>query len=150
MVDQSDHFAWHVRVSDCIIYLWFLLILFLCFIYLWKMVYIYLYISTVDLNIVILYFFIEILYWVPVQCLKPVVTQSPLATKKWTGPVKFDPGQVRIIIDYIRRDIFLNISWRLREYFSLIETLSGSATAPKCAQISPIFYYLWWHFDKDQ
>ena len=27
-------------------------------------------------------------------------------TKKWAGPVKFYPGQVEIIIDYKRRDIF--------------------------------------------
>ena len=24
----------------------------------------------------------------------------------WAGPIKFDPGQVKIIIDYIRREIF--------------------------------------------
>ena len=29
-----------------------------------------------------------------------------LATKKWAGPVKFDPGQVKILINYIRRGIF--------------------------------------------
>ena len=43
------------------------------------------------------------------QCLKLMVAQSPLATKNLAGPVKFDPGQVKIIIDYIRRDIFFNI-----------------------------------------
>ena len=36
-----------------------------------------------------------------------MVAQSPLATKNWAGPAKFDPGQVKIIIDYIRREIFL-------------------------------------------
>ena len=41
-----------------------------------------------------------------VQCLKVMVAQSPLATKNWAGPVKFDPGQLNIIIDYIRREIF--------------------------------------------
>ena len=41
------------------------------------------------------------------QCLKLMVAQSPLTTKNWAGPVKFDPGQVKIIIDYIRREIFL-------------------------------------------
>ena len=41
-----------------------------------------------------------------IQCLKLMVAQSPLATKNWTGPAKFDPGQVKIIIDYIRRDFF--------------------------------------------
>ena len=40
------------------------------------------------------------------QCLKVMVAQLPLAPKSWTGPVKFDPGQVKIIIDYIRREIF--------------------------------------------
>ena len=35
-----------------------------------------------------------------------MVAQSPLATKNWAGPVKFDPGQVKIIIDYIRKEIF--------------------------------------------
>ena len=40
------------------------------------------------------------------QCLKLMVAQSPLATKNWSGPVKFDLGQVKIIIDYIRREIF--------------------------------------------
>ena len=41
------------------------------------------------------------------QCLKLMVAQSPLATKNLAGPLKFDPGQVKIIIDYIRREIFL-------------------------------------------
>ena len=41
------------------------------------------------------------------QCLKLMVAQSPLATKNWAGPVKFDPGQVKIITDYIRKEIFL-------------------------------------------
>ena len=36
-----------------------------------------------------------------------MVAKSPLATKNWAGPVKFDPGQVKIITDYIRREIFL-------------------------------------------
>ena len=40
------------------------------------------------------------------QCLKLKVAQSPLATKNWAGPVKSDPGQVKIIIDYIRREFF--------------------------------------------
>ena len=40
------------------------------------------------------------------QCLKSMVVQSPLATKNWAGPIKFDPGQVKITIDYIRREIF--------------------------------------------
>ena len=34
-----------------------------------------------------------------------MVTLSTLATNNWAGPVKFDPGQVKIIIDYIRREI---------------------------------------------
>ena len=37
------------------------------------------------------------------QCLKLMVAQLTLATKNWAAPVKFDPGQVKIIIDYIRR-----------------------------------------------
>ena len=41
------------------------------------------------------------------QCLKLMVAQSPLATKDWAGPVKFNPGQVKILIDYIRREIFI-------------------------------------------
>ena len=55
------------------------------------------------------------------QCLKLMVAQSPLATENWAGPVKFDPGQVKIIKDYIRykEGVFLNISGRLRENFSL-------------------------------
>ena len=48
-----------------------------------------------------------------------MVAQSPLATKNWAGPVKFDPGQVKIIIDFIRREIFLDIYGRLSESFSL-------------------------------
>ena len=40
------------------------------------------------------------------QCLKLMVAQSPLETKNWAGPVSFDPGQVKIIIEYIRRKIF--------------------------------------------
>ena len=34
------------------------------------------------------------------QCLKVMVDQN------WAGPVEFDPGQVKIIINYIRREIF--------------------------------------------
>ena len=45
----------------------------------------------------------QILKW---QCLKLMVTLSTLATNNWAGPVKFDPGQVKIILDYIRREIF--------------------------------------------
>ena len=30
-----------------------------------------------------------------------MVAQLPLVTKNWAGPVKFDLGQVKIIIDYI-------------------------------------------------
>ena len=41
------------------------------------------------------------------QCVKLMVAQSPLLTKNWTGSVKIDPGQVKIIIDYIGREIFL-------------------------------------------
>ena len=37
------------------------------------------------------------------QCLKLMVAQSPLVTKNWAGPVKFDPGQVKIIMNYRRR-----------------------------------------------
>ena len=33
------------------------------------------------------------------QCLKLMVAQSLVATKNWAGPVKFHPGQVKIIID---------------------------------------------------
>ena len=33
----------------------------------------------------------------------------------WTSLTRFDPGQVKIIIDYIRREIF----WAMRENFSL-------------------------------
>ena len=40
------------------------------------------------------------------QCLKLMVGQSPLVIKNWAGPVKFDPGQAKITIDYIRREIF--------------------------------------------
>ena len=29
------------------------------------------------------------------QCLKLMVAKSPLATKNWAGPVKFDPGQLK-------------------------------------------------------
>ena len=35
-----------------------------------------------------------------------MVAQSPLVTKNWAGPVKFDPGQVEIIVDYMTREIF--------------------------------------------
>ena len=45
-------------------------------------------------------------------------SQSPLAIKNWAGPVKFDPENVKIIIDLIRGD-FLNTSERLRENFRL-------------------------------
>ena len=41
------------------------------------------------------------------QCFKLMVAQLPLATKNWAGPVIFEPGQVKITIDYIRREIFL-------------------------------------------
>ena len=40
------------------------------------------------------------------QVLKLMVVQLPLATQNWAGPVRFDPGQIKIIIDYIRRVIF--------------------------------------------
>ena len=40
------------------------------------------------------------------QSLKLMVAQSPLLTKNWAGPVKFDSGQVKMIIDNIRRGIF--------------------------------------------
>ena len=39
--------------------------------------------------------------------------------KNWTGPAKSDPGQVKIITDYIRREFFFNISGRLCENLSL-------------------------------
>ena len=39
----------------------------------------------------------QLLKW---QCLKLMVTLSTLAANNWAGPVKFDPGQVKIIIDY--------------------------------------------------
>ena len=42
------------------------------------------------------------------QCLKLMVAQSPLAIEHWDGQVKFDPGQVKIIIDYIKGEIFLH------------------------------------------
>ena len=46
-------------------------------------------------------------WWVSgFQCLKLMATQSPLVTKNWAGPVKFDHGQVKSIIDYIKREIF--------------------------------------------
>ena len=35
------------------------------------------------------------------QCLKLMVAQSPLVTKNWVGPVKFDPGQVKTMIGYM-------------------------------------------------
>ena len=38
-----------------------------------------------------------------------MVAQSPLLTKTWAGPAKFDPGQVKIIIDNIRRENFWTI-----------------------------------------
>ena len=56
---------------------------------------------------------------VQIQCLKLMVAQSPLTNKNWAGPVKFDPGQVKIIIDYIRREIFLTFLGDLRKFFSL-------------------------------
>ena len=31
------------------------------------------------------------------QCFRLMIAQSPLVTKHWAGPVKFDPGQVKII-----------------------------------------------------
>ena len=52
------------------------------------------------------------------QCLKLMVAQSPLATKNWAGPVKFDPGQVKYNSLYKEGNI-LNISGRLRQNFSL-------------------------------
>ena len=57
------------------------------------------------------------------QCLKLMVAQSPLETKNWAGPAKFDPGQIKIIINYIKREYFLNISGRLSENLK-IETLA--------------------------
>ena len=42
-----------------------------------------------------------------------------MATKNWAGPVKFDPGQVKILIDYIRMEIFWTFLGDLRENFSL-------------------------------
>ena len=45
------------------------------------------------------------------QCLKLMVAQKI----HWAGPLKFDPGQVEIMIDYIRREIvWINISGWLR------------------------------------
>ena len=35
-----------------------------------------------------------------------MVTQLPLASKNWAVAVELDPGQVKIIIGYIRREIF--------------------------------------------
>ena len=32
------------------------------------------------------------------KCLKLMVAQSPLVTQNWAGSVKFDPGQVKIMI----------------------------------------------------
>ena len=53
------------------------------------------------------------------QCLKLMVTQQPLATKHLAGPVEFDTGQVKNLIDYIRREIFLGhlvkiLVWKLK------------------------------------
>ena len=45
----------------------------------------------------------QLLKW---QCLKLMDTLSTPATNNWAGLDKFDPGQVKIIIDYIRREIF--------------------------------------------
>ena len=39
-----------------------------------------------------------------------MVVQSLLATKNWAGPVKLDHGQVKIMIGYIRREIFFQVS----------------------------------------
>ena len=36
-----------------------------------------------------------------------MLAQSTLVTKNWAETVKFDPGQVKIIIDYIMKEIFL-------------------------------------------
>ena len=51
------------------------------------------------------------------QCLKPMVAQLRLTTKTWPRPVKFDPGQVKIRINYIR--CFFLISEWLSENFCL-------------------------------
>ena len=51
----------------------------------------------------------------PDQCLKLMVAQSPLVNPNWVGPVKFDHGQVKIVIDHIRREffwIFLSAKWK--------------------------------------
>ena len=49
-----------------------------------------------------------------------MVAQLPLTTKNWAGPIKFDLGQVKIVNDYIRREIFL--IWGTKRKF-LFETL---------------------------
>ena len=62
---------------------------------------------------------------------------SPLSTKNWAGPVKFDLGQVKIMME----GNFLNISGRLRENFSLthcewVNTMAVDDLAPyKCLQV---------------
>ena len=53
------------------------------------------------------------------QCLKLMVAQSPLATKNWAGPVILDPGQLKIRIDYRRREIVWTFLGDLSENFSL-------------------------------
>ena len=48
--------------------------------------------------------YISVTKWCIVgQCLKLMVAQSPLVTKNWAGPIKFDPRQVKIIKDYMRK-----------------------------------------------
>ena len=41
-----------------------------------------------------------------------------MGIKNWAGPVKFDPGQVKIIIDLYKEGKYFNISERLSENFS--------------------------------
>ena len=45
-----------------------------------------------------------------IQCLKLNVAQLPMGIKNWAGPVKFDPGQVKIIIDLYKEGKYFNIS----------------------------------------
>ena len=70
-----------------------------------------------------------------------MVAQSPLATKNWAGPVKFDPWQVKIILDYIRREIFW-VTKRKSSFETLPRSGKSSKVFSDCREAST-FLLLW-------
>ena len=80
--------------------------------------------------------------WWCKQCSKLMVAQLPLVTKKLAGPVKFDLGQVKIIIDYIRREIFGTFPGDLEKFF-VWNTVQG-ARASTTMTLSYGITHSWW------